>query len=86
MNAPSVLSFGCAFVVSASTACTFLLAADDQCKTDDDCARSTECRTQGRCAVGVTRRCVPTRDEHCAASDNCRDRGECKNRKGICNE
>lgn len=39
MNAPRVLSFGCAFVVSASSACTFLLSADDQCKTDDDCAR-----------------------------------------------
>ena len=39
MNAPRVLLLGGAFAVFASTACTFLLSADDQCKTDDDCAR-----------------------------------------------
>jgi hypothetical protein len=39
MNAPRVLLLGGAFAVVASTACTFLLSADDQCTTDDDCAR-----------------------------------------------
>ncbi len=39
MSLPKAGLFVAVFFVTASPACTLLLAADDQCKTDEDCAR-----------------------------------------------
>ena len=55
MSAPKGSLIVAVFVVMASTACTLLLAADDQCKTDEDCARRGGQLADRRCVESVCR-------------------------------
>lgn len=52
--------------------------------SDDDCARSLECKEQGACSLGEHGWCRPASDAECEQSRTCTDFGECSLVDGRC--
>lgn len=52
--------------------------------SDDDCARSLECKEHGACSLGEHGWCHPASDAECEQSRMCTDFGECNLVDGRC--
>jgi len=52
--------------------------------SDDDCARSLECKEHGACSLGEGGGCRPATDADCEQSRICTDWGECRLVDGRC--